>query len=99
MLQGNSGGGQRGGGSFGGPRGGGSSGGPRGGGGNTDNFLVGQQSGISTTHSIGINYRDVWGKKLTVTGSCFFNHTENSNSTVRNRRYFLQAGKASYTVS
>lgn len=29
----------------------------------TANFMSGQQGGISTTHSAGINYADQWGKK------------------------------------
>ena len=73
------GGGNRGGsGGFGGSRGG-SGGGNSGGG--TSNFLSGQQSGISTTNSFGINYSDKWGKKLKVSGSYFFNNTDNTNST------------------
>ena len=51
-----SGGGGRGGGAFGG--GGGNSGG---GGSASSNFLTGQQAGITTTHSAGINYSDQWG--------------------------------------
>ncbi|MDP4262709.1 MAG: TonB-dependent receptor [Bacteroidota bacterium] len=80
-----SGGGGRGGGNFGGGRGGGG-GGPRGGGGNfgggfggTDNFTVGQQSGISTTNSAGLNFSDKWGKKVDVQGSYFFNGSNNVN--------------------
>jgi hypothetical protein len=61
-------GGQRGGGNFGGGFGGGSS------------FLVGQQNGINKTNAIGINFSDVWGKKLRVSGSYFFNNSENTTS-------------------
>ncbi|MEO6723491.1 MAG: carboxypeptidase regulatory-like domain-containing protein [Ferruginibacter sp.] len=60
-----------GGGGRGGPGGGGRGGGGRGGGG-TDNFLVGQSSGISKTNAFGVNYSDQWGKKINVTGSYFF---------------------------
>ncbi len=61
----------------------------RGGGGNAqDNFLVGQQGGISTTNSFGINYSDNWGKKVKVSGSYFFNNTNNSNATELERNYF-----------
>lgn len=71
-----------GGGNFGGggTRGGG--GNPRGGGGNFgggENFSVGQQSGISKTNALGINFSDKWGKKLDVTGSYFFNNSNNLN--------------------
>lgn len=82
----------------GGPRGGGgrggsgSGGGQRGGGGNfgnnSDNFLVGQQNGISKTNSFGINFSDVWNKKLEVSGSYFFNNSDNSNAEVSTREYF-----------
>jgi hypothetical protein len=73
------GGGGRGGG---GNRGGG--GGGNWGGGGGQNFQVGQQAGISTTNAIGINYGDKWGKKIDVSGSYFFNQSNNSNDS-RNR--------------
>lgn len=60
------------------------------GGGNTNNFLVGQQNGINTTNSIGINYGDKWGKKLEVTGSYFFNNSQTNNDQASNAEYFLQ---------
>jgi len=76
-----SGGGGRGGG---GPRGGGRGGGGFGGG--QDNFLVGQQSGISKTNALGINYSDKWGKKVDVSGSYFYNKSNNNNDQVLNRQ-------------
>jgi hypothetical protein len=73
---------------------GGQSGGNRGGGrgqrGGSNNFNVGQQSGISTTHSVGLNYSDVWGKKTEVTGSYFFNQSDNDRITNLNRAYITQ---------
>ena len=69
----------------------GGQGGNRGGAGNTGNFggqgnfLVGQQGGISTTNSFGINYSDVWAKKVTVTGSYFFNNSNNVNQQLTKR--------------
>jgi hypothetical protein len=52
------------------------------------NFLVGQQNGISTTTAFGLNYSDKLGKKkkATVSGSYFFNGMLNDNfsSTIRN---------------
>ena len=71
----------------GGGRGGGAGGG--GGGGNAGNFLVGSQAGITKTNSIGVNFSDVWGKKVTVNGSYFFNNTNNSNNQLTNRQTFL----------
>ncbi len=78
------GGGQRGGGQRGGNRG------PGGGGnfGNSSNFLVGQQNGINKTNALGVNFSDIWGKKLTVTGSYFFNNSNNSTNELSNQQYF-----------
>lgn len=69
---------------------GGTGGGPQGMPGNSaNNFLVGQQSGISTTNSIGLNYSDTWSPKLKVSANYFFNNTSNINNSVINRQYFL----------
>jgi uncharacterized membrane protein YgcG len=91
------GGGSRGGGGGrGGSRGGsgGSSGGggsSRRGGGDASNFLIGQQAGITTTNSIGINYSDNWAKNIRVSGSYFLNNTRNDNVTSLTRTYFSGA--------
>ncbi len=61
--------------------GGGRGGGGRGGGG-SDNFTVGQSNGISKTNALGINYGDQWGKKISVTGSYFYNNSKNVNSSL-----------------
>ncbi len=85
-----SGGGRGGGGSFsgrGGGRPGGAYRGGRGGGNDISNFLVGQQGGITTTNAIGINYSDNWDRKIKVTGSYFFNQTNNENNTTLKRQY------------
>lgn len=66
----------------------GGGGGYQGGGSAAGNFLVGQQNGITTTNSIGLNYSDNWGKKIKVTGSYFFNLTDNKNETDLVRNYF-----------
>lgn len=68
---------------------GGGRGGRRGGGGATDNFMIGQQRGITTTHSIGINYADKWGKDTKVSGSYFFNQGNNENNSQTNRQYII----------
>jgi len=69
------------------PRGGGG-GGNRGGGwrGSQENFIVGQQAGISKTNAFGVNYSDKWGKKVDVSGSYFFNRSKNENEQILNRR-------------
>ncbi|MFN8292719.1 MAG: TonB-dependent receptor [Chitinophagales bacterium] len=61
---------------------------PMGGNSTISNFMVGQQSGISTAHAVGINYSDQWSNKVKVTGSYFFNLTDNSNSSETDRQYF-----------
>ena len=72
--------------SSGGGGGGGRGGG--GGGGNTNNFTVGQASGISKTNAFGINYSNVLAKKLTITGSYFFNNSSNTNESLVNTETF-----------
>ncbi len=95
---GSGGGGQRGGGGRqGGGRGGRGGGAAGAGGGGTDNFLVGQQSGINTTNSLGINYTDNWGKKLTFRGSYFLNQTTNRNQQSLLRDYYQTSGDSTQT--
>jgi uncharacterized membrane protein YgcG len=81
-----------GGGSFGGGSfGGGSS---YGGGSSANNFLVNQQPGITTTNSIGLNYSDMWGSKIKVTASYFFNNTDNTNDSRISTDYTLNKNTA-----
>ena len=70
--------------------GGGGRGGGRGGmgGGGADNFNVGQSNGISKTNAVGINFSNVYAKKLTLTGSYFFNNSRNNNESVTGRETF-----------
>jgi hypothetical protein len=84
-----------GGGRRGGGRGGSGGGGGRGFG-NSGNFLVGQQSGISKTNSLGVNFSDEWGKKLNVSGSYFFNNSNNSADETVNRQYFVTADSSQF---
>ncbi len=78
--------------------GGGNRGGNSGGGGGTGrmgmggmgsaaNLLIGNQSGITTTRAIGLNYSDQWSKSTEVSGSYFFNKTINNNDYNTNRTY------------
>ncbi len=60
------------------------------GGGNSNNFLVGQQNGISATNAFGINYGDKWSKKLEVTGSYFFNNSNTNNNQLTSDEYFIK---------
>ncbi len=57
-------------------------------GGNTDNFSVGQSPGISKTNAFGINYSNILAKKLTITGSYFFNNSHNTNESIVNTETF-----------
>jgi len=67
---------------------GGGGGGFQGFGGGGGDFFSGQQSGINTTHSIGLNYSNRIGTKLNVNGSYFFNSSRNSNASDINRSFF-----------
>ncbi len=67
----------------GGPRGGGGMGGPM------SDFMVGQQNGVSTTQSIGLNYSDKWGIKTNVSGSYFFNNSSTITNQLSNRTYLI----------
>jgi hypothetical protein len=80
-------GGGRGGGGRGTPRGG------RGGFGGGENFQVGQQSGISKTNALGINYSDKWGKKVDLSGSYFFNNSNNVNDNLSRTETRLDDGR------
>ncbi|XWW43790.1 TonB-dependent receptor [Fibrella sp. USSR17] len=95
QRQGGGGGGRGGRGGGGGAPGGG--GGGQGGGGGTDNFLVGQQGGINTTNSLGINYTDSWGKKMTIRGSYFLNQSTNRNEQSLLREYYNNTGDSTQT--
>ena len=66
------------------------------GGGGGNNFLVGQQNGISKTNAIGINFSDLWGKKVEVTGSYFFNNNDNTNNQLINRELFITSDSSNF---
>ncbi len=52
-------------------------------------FGGGGGDGVATTTALGINYSDMWGKKMEVTGSYFFNVTDNDAWKKLNRQYFV----------
>lgn len=58
------------------------------GGGNTSNFMVGNLGGVTSANGLGLNYVDQWGKKLKVTGSYFFNQSDNLTRQQTEREYF-----------
>jgi hypothetical protein len=82
------GGGNQGGGGFGG--GGGGQGGA-----GMSNFLVGQQNGISSANSVGLNFADSIGGKVYTNGSYFFNYTDNDNPQNIQRQYLLSQDSTS----
>ena len=72
-----------------GKRGGGGGGrGGSGGGGNASDFMVGNMGGITSTNGVGLNYVDKWGEKVNITGSYFFNQSENLTQQQTEREYF-----------
>jgi outer membrane receptor protein involved in Fe transport len=81
------GGGRRGGGAFSGPTGGGGGGQFSGGNLNISNFLVGQQNGVTSTHSVGANFSDTWWDDVQVNQSYFFNVASNGNNQTLRREY------------
>ncbi|MBO6575034.1 MAG: TonB-dependent receptor [Rhodothermales bacterium] len=90
-------GGPRGGGARGGRGGGGGDrGGFRGGGGNARDFMIGDQGGVNRTNSIGINYSDEFGDAFKMTGSYFFNQSENTTANFLDREYFLDGGGSQF---
>lgn len=52
-----------------------------------DNFLIATQEGINKTYSVGSNYSGVPFQDFQLSGSYFFNATDNNNSTVTQRTY------------
>ena len=70
---------------------GGRGGGAGGFGGSNNSFNVGAQSGISKTNSFGLNYSDLWGKKIDVSGSYFFNNSNTNNDQTSNTENFKTA--------
>ncbi len=62
-----------------------------GGGGSFGGFNVGSSggSGITKTGSAGINYRDIWGKKIDVNGSYFYNSANAANLRKGYRQTFF----------
>jgi hypothetical protein len=55
--------------------------------GSISDFLVSPRDGVTDTKSFGLNYQDNWGDRVEVTGSYFFNHTDNNLESSLNRTY------------
>lgn len=67
-------------------------GGSRGRPGGSNDFLVNSQGGIARTTAIGLNYSDMWGKKVEVSGSYFFNTSENLAEVDLARQFLIEDG-------
>ncbi|MBL7974497.1 MAG: carboxypeptidase-like regulatory domain-containing protein, partial [Candidatus Kapabacteria bacterium] len=60
-----------------------------GGGGGISDFTVNQSDGITASHGLGLNYSDSFGKSFNLSGSYFFNLTDNKANQTTNRQTFL----------
>ncbi|MDR0419527.1 MAG: carboxypeptidase-like regulatory domain-containing protein, partial [Prevotellaceae bacterium] len=60
------------------------------------NAFSGGGSGIVTTHAIGINYSDMWGEKVEVSGSYFFNYVDKNTRKELAREYFSEGDTTQY---
>lgn len=58
------------------------------GGGNASNFMVGTLGGVTSANGFGLNYVDQWGEKWKMTGSYFFNQSDNLTQQQTDREYF-----------
>ena len=50
--------------------------------------MVGSTGGVTSSNGLGINYVDQWGEKWKVTGSYFFNQSDNLTQQQTEREYF-----------
>ncbi|MEO6915189.1 MAG: carboxypeptidase-like regulatory domain-containing protein, partial [Chitinophagaceae bacterium] len=55
---------------------------------NATNFSVGPKSGVNTTTATGVNFADLYAKKIELTASYFYNHTDNNNQETSSRNSF-----------
>lgn len=64
--------------------------------GNANDFITGQQGGITETQSVGINYADKLGEKVKVAASYFYNRTDNERQADILREFFLDEGVSQF---
>lgn len=69
-------------------RGGGRKGGKTAVRGNVSDFMVGNLGGVTSTNGVGLNYVDRWSDKVNITGSYFFNQSEDLVQQQIEREYF-----------
>jgi hypothetical protein len=56
----------------------------------SSSLLTSPQKGNTTTQSAGLNYTDEWGEKINVSGSYFYNLTDNKQVSNISRNYFSE---------
>ncbi len=83
--------GRGGGGNRGGGQGGGGFNSGRGGGQGASSFFTGQNNGINATNALGINYNNTISKKITLSGSYFFNNTNTNQNQFTNQETYLNS--------
>ncbi len=59
-----------------------------------NNLMTAQQAGINSVNSFGLNYSDIWGKKMKVSASYFFNQGNNENVQSLSRQFFANSDSA-----
>ncbi|MEJ6750539.1 MAG: carboxypeptidase-like regulatory domain-containing protein, partial [Bacteroidia bacterium] len=65
-------------------------------GGSSSDFQVSSSGGITETVAGGINYQDVWGKKVDVSSSYFYNQGENETANNTFQQYYLTGNTQQY---
>lgn len=58
---------------------------------NSSSFMIGSLGGVTSTNGLGLNYVDQWGEKWKITGSYFFNQSDNLTQQQTEREYFESA--------
>ena len=59
-----------------------------------NNLMTAQQAGINSVNSFGLNYSDIWEKKMKVSASYFFNQGNNENVQSLSRQFFANSDSA-----
>lgn len=65
----------------------------------SSDLMVGARPGINTTHAIGVNYTNKFGKGSKLTGSYFFNRQHSANTSLVDRTTYLSDTTAQYSTS
>ena len=60
----------------------------------SNDFLVPQQGGITSSNAFGINFSDKWGEKLDLSASYFFNYSDNTTEQILKQQFFDAEGLA-----